>query len=120
MLEDESVDVNATTPKGITSLNLCLKNCSKHPKLMNMVWLLVEKGADVTTKTKDDGSTPLYSLCLNYKYDNLIFILDLLLQKGADVNAKLLGTHLELTEHSHHTTTSKVVDIKKNQIYKVT
>lgn len=51
---------------------------------VDVVKLLLDRGADINTKDKEAGSTPLHGASsLGY-----VDVIKLLLEKGADINAK--------------------------------
>lgn len=58
----------------------------------NQIIKLIEKGADVNAKAKDNGTTPLQLACGEYDYDKIGYgnlrIAECLIENGADVNAK--------------------------------
>ena len=69
-----------------TALLLACDNCKS-----DIIKLLLERGADVTSKDLD-GNTPLNKICKRYSYfentSYLFEIIQLLLEHGADVNYK--------------------------------
>jgi cytohesin len=97
LLLEKGADVNAKMDNGVTPLHEACKKRNEFVPSMdtplhwpsfigneNVVWLLLDKGADVNAKT-NDGDTPLHLACRNRNED----VVSLLLEKGADVNAKL-------------------------------
>lgn len=56
--------------------------------MIDIVQLLIEKGADANVALGDLSRTPLHYLCYSYENDNLIDIVQLLIKNGAKANAK--------------------------------
>jgi ankyrin repeat protein len=79
----ELADVNAKNPYSETPLTLAC-----HSGHMNVVELLLQKGADINPQG-EDSHTPFHSACSG----GHIKIVQLLLEKGADVNPQ--GKHLD-------------------------
>ncbi len=78
--------------EGLTPLHLLFgsaeaKYVASPADFIDIVQLLLEKGADINTKT-NFGETPLHYLCTYYPGDKLPVVAKLLIQNGADVNAE--------------------------------
>lgn len=80
ILERWNPNVNVKDEDKMTALHWALALDIRNRK--KIIELLLDKGADVNTKT-DDGEMPLHSAIRTSKID----IVELLLAKGADVNA---------------------------------
>lgn len=63
--------------------------CEKYKgyDLVNIMETLVEKGADINSKT-DRGENALHIVCQNYQNPRLTDVIEYLIEKGIDVNAK--------------------------------
>lgn len=87
LVKDETVDINAMNLDGLwTPLNLlCYYYDSR---LMDLVKLIIEKGADINAKTQSQ-ETPLFSLSLKEnRKGNCADIIRFLIGRGADVNTE--------------------------------
>ena len=95
LVEDDTVDINAMNLDGWTPLNLLCHYYDS--RLVDLVKLLIEKGADINAKTRSQ-ETPLYSLSVieNRKFGicekgSLADIIRFFIENGADVNAECRG-----------------------------
>ncbi|WP_378955072.1 ankyrin repeat domain-containing protein [Pelosinus sp. sgz500959] len=101
-IEEENVDVVELFIEGGMSPNVTTANGSPLPTAaaignLEIVKLLVEKGADVNIKSKDKGDlTPLFAAILGNGKEKQDTI-KLLLEKGADVNARFISKGFEAT-----------------------
>ncbi len=118
LLDYAKVDVNATTVFGDTALHL-LCRYYKNVKLIDLVKLLILKGADFNARTNyydksSPLSTPLHCLCANYKRDNLIDLVKLFIENKADVNAEAENGRTPLHELCYNYKNDKLImDIVK-------
>ena len=57
---------------------------------MDVVKELIERGADVNVRHREDGTTPLHWACISYRAagDRITRLVRILIDAGADVNAK--------------------------------
>ena len=87
LLIECGADVNAITavPRW-TPLHLLCENY-KNDNLIEIVKLLIEKGAKVDEQSLV-GVTPLYLVCQHFQSENLVDIIQLLIENGAKVNTK--------------------------------
>jgi serine/threonine-protein phosphatase 6 regulatory ankyrin repeat subunit B len=82
LLVDAGIEINTLTSKGWSALLFAADN-----GCYEIVCRLIEKGADVNTRSKDVDWTPLMSASANGFLD----IAEKLISKGADVNARQAG-----------------------------
>lgn len=79
ILLDAGMPVNQLDSLGNSALHFAVKLQN-----IDLVSLLIERGANVNSKSKDKGIVPLLLACQSQN----ILLVDLLISKGADVNAK--------------------------------
>lgn len=95
LINDERVDVNGWIPKSAAITPLCylVNFLPDHPNLLELVQLLIQKGADVNKNSlahhEGRSWTPLTCLCGNSRLSDQLKIklAQLLLESGADVNS---------------------------------
>jgi len=63
--------------------------------MMEIVKILIEKGADVNAKNNEFW-TPLHNLIHNYDHESLIEIVLLLIENGADIDARTSKGYLPI------------------------
>jgi hypothetical protein len=96
------VDIEAKDPAtGATALHYAVMKGG-----MAMVGLLVERGADVNSRTRS-GTTPLHTAVLYQRYEVAEYLLD----KGSDINAKSASgaTPLALADAAHFERIAKML-----------
>ena len=87
LIIEHGADVNAKAMfiDGTPLLFLCMDQ-TENDNLIDVIRLLIEKGADANFR-RNDGYTPLHALCEFYeKYDFLMDIVHLMVEEGADLN----------------------------------
>lgn len=72
----------------LISLNGVIFSAPKSTHLIELIELLIAKGAEVKAKTSN-GCTPLHYLCENYDSDNLMEVVRDVERKGAKIDSKV-------------------------------
>lgn len=83
-LIEKGADVNAIDNRGMTPLQIAVKNCRPSDEII--IKILLGKGANISS-LGIRGRTPLLHL-IYYSEIRFEWLLDLLIQSGADINAK--------------------------------
>ena len=88
LLKGNEVDVD-TNKADPTSMLLYASLYYKKDNFIDLVKLLIQRGADLKAKAEDNNNqTPLHNVWFFYTHDNLIDIIKLLIENNADVKAK--------------------------------
>ena len=82
LLLAKGVNINEKDEDGETALAEAISfGLDKHVKM------LLDKGADITLLNKE-GESPLYGICLLYRFEKAKKVIDALVSKGIDLNLK--------------------------------
>jgi ankyrin repeat protein len=85
-LLQKGMDINSVDEKGWTPLlHLALPKKNEGDNLVEIVRLLITKGANVHCETENKMNA-LHLLCEHYKNENFIDLVKLLIEKGIKVN----------------------------------
>jgi len=95
LVKDEAVDVNVKLESGNTPLHVLSSCCvnykiNQEGKLINIVQLMIDRGADINAKNYHVGKTSLHDAfekIVIYNCTSINNFIRLLIQKGGDVNA---------------------------------
>ena len=112
LVQDVSVDVNATDPLNRMNALLKLSRNYGHNDLIELVQPLLVRGIDVNAKDPN-GWNALHNLCRYYEHESLIDLIQLLEKSNIDLQTKTnegyTALHLLAFENSANFSSKQIV-----------